>query len=93
MLIEAGLRTIEEYIKVRRNTIASYIVNRPILKECEEGKRRRGTVTRQWWWEQPMGLDDLGATGHNAWTGEAVLCRGPVGAGMGFLWEARTGGN
>ena len=36
----------EEYISLRRKTVAMWIVDRP------------GTsALRQWWWEQPMGLE------------------------------------
>ena len=35
-----------------------WIVDRPLFKACEEGTRKRGTsARRQWWWEQPMGLE------------------------------------
>ena len=57
-LKETGLKTVEEYISLRRKTVAMWIVDRPLYKACEEGKRRRGTsAQRQWWWEQPMGLE------------------------------------
>ena len=57
-LKEAGLQTVEKYIKLRRDTVAMWIVDRPLYKACVEGKRKRGTsARRQWWWEQPMGLE------------------------------------
>ena len=40
---EAGLEEVEEYITRRQNTIAQYIVTRPILDLCEESVRRPGT--------------------------------------------------
>ena len=57
VLEEAGLRPAEEYITVRRKTIAAYVVNRPVFRACVEGERMRGTVPHTWWWEQPMDLD------------------------------------
>jgi hypothetical protein len=57
VLEEVGLRTAEEYIAVRRQTIAAYVVNRPVFWACVEGERMRGTVPHTWWWEQPMDLD------------------------------------
>ena len=43
--------------EVRRQTIAAYIVDRPIFNLCVGEERRRGTSPRLWWWEQPMDLD------------------------------------
>ena len=58
VLEEVGLFTISHYVQVRRQTIAKYIVDRPILSFCMEGERRRGTSTRrQFWWEQPVDWD------------------------------------
>ena len=57
-LKEAGLKTAEEYIRQRRNTVAMWIVDRPIYQACVGGSRKRGSsARRQWWWEQPMGLE------------------------------------
>ena len=50
--------TIAHYIGVRRNTILEYVVNRPIYEKCRAGVRGRGSAPRQWWWEQPMNLND-----------------------------------
>ena len=58
VLAECGLHSVEEYIRSRRSTIATYVVNRPLYLECKEGERRRGSMPRQWWWEQELGLDD-----------------------------------
>ena len=59
-LKEAGLATVEDYVRRRRSTIARWIVDRPIYEACKEGERRRGTsACRQWWWEQPMGLESV----------------------------------
>ena len=68
-LEECGLATLVEYIQVRRQTIVTYIAMRPNLTACMEGKRRRGLIPRQWWWEQPMCLnatnDAIGSNGSN----------------------------
>jgi hypothetical protein len=53
----AKLRTVKYYIDPRHSTIAMYVVNRPILRECKEGERMRGSMPQQWWWEQELGLD------------------------------------
>ena len=57
VLKEVGLFTIAHYVEVRRQTIASFIVNRPIFGYCERGERLRGSSPRQWWWQQSMDLD------------------------------------
>ena len=54
---EVGLFRIEHYIKVRRQTIANYIVHRPIFSMYTGAGRRRGSSPRQFWWEQPMDLE------------------------------------
>ena len=51
-----SLFTIDHYIKVRRQTIPNFIVNRPIFDMCREGVGRRGSSTHQCWWEQHMDL-------------------------------------
>jgi len=58
VLKAVGLKTIGEYIGVRRETIARFIVDRPIFALCRVGERRRGSATRTFWWEQPLTLDD-----------------------------------
>ena len=57
VLDECGLLTVGEYIRRRRQTIAEYVADRPLLAACRGGERRRGTPHRQWWWEQEMSLD------------------------------------
>jgi hypothetical protein len=63
VLEECGMSTLEEYIAVRRQTIAMYVATRPILHECRQGKRKRGAVPHRWWWEQQMDLDVNETTG------------------------------
>ena len=57
VLEEVGLFSISHYVQVRRQTIANYIVDRPILTFCREGERLGGSSPRQFWWEQPVGWD------------------------------------
>ncbi len=57
VLQECGLKTMEEYIGIRWQTIAVYMATCLILNECRQGKQKRGAVPRLWWWEQPMDLD------------------------------------
>ena len=57
VLEECGLLTVAEYILRRRETIAAWVVDRPLLAACRDGERMRGTPHRQWWWEQEMDLD------------------------------------
>ncbi len=59
VLKECGMKTMAEYVQVRRQMIAVYIATRPILQECRQGKQQRGAVLHHWWWEQPMDLDDV----------------------------------
>jgi hypothetical protein len=63
VLKECGLHTISGYIKVRRDTIAAYVVDRSVFRDCMDSERKRGSVPRQWWWEQEMDLDVYDATG------------------------------
>ena len=51
----------EEYVRVRWDTIAAYVVDRAVFDACEEGERRRGSAPHQYWWEQPRTLDAAGA--------------------------------
>jgi hypothetical protein len=53
----------EEYILIRRQTIAVYVATRPILNKCRRGKWKRGAIPRRWWWEQPMDFAVHDATG------------------------------
>jgi hypothetical protein len=58
VLEECGLHLVEEYIQTRRTTIAMYVVNHPLYLEYKEGELRQGSMLRQWWWEQELGLDE-----------------------------------
>jgi hypothetical protein len=66
VLEECGMATIAAYIRSRCQTIAVYMATRPVFKACMEGKQWRGSMPRQWWWEQPMCLDAIDATGSDA---------------------------
>ncbi len=55
VLEECGMRTLEEYIMVRRHRL--------ILTECRKGERKRGAVPHRCWWEKQMDLDVKNATG------------------------------
>ena len=57
VLDEAGLKMIAHNIDVRRQHIASYIVDKPIFRTCLNGLRRRGSNVRLFWWAQPMDLE------------------------------------
>ncbi len=57
VLKECGMKTIEEYIQIRQQTIAVYVATHPIFDKCRQGERKRGAVPHHWWWEQPMDLD------------------------------------
>jgi hypothetical protein len=57
VLKQCGLHPVKDYIDTSCSTIAMYVVNRPIFRECQEGERMRGSMPHQWWWEQELGLD------------------------------------
>lgn len=61
VLDEVGLNTIAHYIGVRRQHIASYIVDKPIFRNCVDGVRKRGSSVRQFWWMQSMDLEEARA--------------------------------
>jgi hypothetical protein len=46
VLEEAGLQTITHYMGMRRQTVANFIVNRPIWELCAGAVRRRGSLTQ-----------------------------------------------
>jgi hypothetical protein len=63
VLEECSMATIAAYIRSCHQMIAVYVATRPVFKACMEGKRQRGLMPCQWWWEQPMCLDAINATG------------------------------
>ncbi len=68
VLDEVGLKTTAHYISMRRQYIASYIVNKPIFQTCMDEVRRRGSGVRQFWWAQSMDLE----------TARAACIAGPI---------------
>jgi hypothetical protein len=48
VLKECGMKMMEEYIHIRRQTITTYVATCPILAECRWGERRRGAILHQW---------------------------------------------
>jgi hypothetical protein len=50
-------KMMEEYIRICRQTITTYVATPPILAKCRRGERLRGAVPHQWWWELPLDLD------------------------------------
>jgi hypothetical protein len=57
VLEAAGRQTITHYMDMRRQTVANFIVNRPIWELCAGAVRRRGLPIRPFQWDQPMDLD------------------------------------
>ena len=49
--MEAGFKGIGTYVIRRQNTVAQYIVTRPIIDLCERSARRPGVWVYRWWWE------------------------------------------
>ena len=60
VLKAVGLNTINHYIGVCHETIARFIVDRPLFALCRDGERKRGSTHRTFWWEQPLSLDSAG---------------------------------
>ena len=50
VLAEAGLRTIDEYIQKRRDTIRAGVVTRPIYQECRRSAALPGQSRKVVWW-------------------------------------------
>ena len=55
-LKDAGVVRARKSVLWRQNTVAQFIVTRPILGLCEVAERRRGTRVPQRWWDQ-SGID------------------------------------
>jgi hypothetical protein len=49
VLEECGMSTLTKYIIVCWQTIAVYVVIRPILTKCRQDKQKRGAVPHRWW--------------------------------------------
>ena len=47
---EAGLLTMEEYIRRRQNTVVQYITTRSLLDMCEGSERAPGAQVGMRWW-------------------------------------------
>ena len=57
-MVESGFEGIGTYITRRQNTVAQYIVTRPILDLCELSSRRPGVrVSRRWWEKEGIELE------------------------------------
>jgi hypothetical protein len=65
VLEECGMNTITTYIQSHRQTIAMYVVTRPIFKACLEGKQWQGSMrvngggSHQCAWTLSMQLDPM----------------------------------
>ena len=57
VLNAVGLQMIGHYIGVHQETIARFIVDRPLLALCRDGEKKRGSVCRTFFWEQPLSID------------------------------------
>ena len=57
VLKAAGLDTISHYMDVCWQTVANFIVNRPIFELCAGAVRKRGSPVQPFWWDQPMDLE------------------------------------
>jgi hypothetical protein len=57
VLQAVGLKLIAHYMGVWGQTIANFIVNRPIYELCAGAVRKRGLRVPPFWWNQPMDLD------------------------------------
>jgi hypothetical protein len=57
VLKAVGLRMIGHFIGVPWETIACFIVDRPLFTLCQDGERKRGSVCCTFWWEQPLSID------------------------------------
>ena len=56
---EAGFKGIRKSVTSRQNTVAQYIVTRPILDLCECSTRRPGVrVSRRWWKQAGIDLEE-----------------------------------
>ena len=60
-MAEAGLQEVETYVSRRQNTMAQYIVTRPIMELHLAVKQRPGPrVAIRWWEQEGLDLERLG---------------------------------
>ncbi len=57
VLKAVGLWTIDHYIGVCQENIAHFIVDQPLFALCRNGERKRRSMRRTCWWEQPMSIN------------------------------------
>jgi hypothetical protein len=57
VLKTVGLKTIVHYLDMHCQTIANFILNRPIYKLCAGAVKKRNLPDQPFWWDQPMDLD------------------------------------
>merc|ERR1712086_95888 len=57
VLAAAHLKTIGEYVTVRRQRAAALVVRRPVMAACRETEAMRGTPPRKYWWDQAIDWD------------------------------------
>ena len=56
--MESVFKAVGKYITRRQNTVAQYIVTRPILDLCEQSARRPvARVSRKWWEQEHLNLE------------------------------------
>jgi hypothetical protein len=63
VLEAVGMKSIAHYVDIRRQTVANFIVNRPIHELCARVVRKRGSPVRPFWGDQPTDLDLAGERG------------------------------
>ena len=96
---EAGILRAQTSVHRRQNTVAQFIVTRPILVLCEVTERQGGTRVPQRWWEQPgiywklareQGERAAETAGHTDAAAENTTTETP-GSGKGTREEASLG--
>ena len=50
-MTEEILQEMETYVSCHQNTVAQFIVTRPILNLCMEADRILGPMISKWWWK------------------------------------------
>ena len=59
-MLEAGLQEVETNVSHHKNTVAQYIITRPIMDLCMAEERRPGTrVSRRWWEKERLELEGM----------------------------------